>query len=450
MTDLPITPLDEWICRKIGLARNRLFNRVELERFQLDALNRTLAHACRNSPHYRRRLTGLPPEPLRSLKDLAALPFTTADHICRDPFSLLSVSQDRIARVVTLETSGTTGRAKRLFFTDADLELTVDFFHHGMSALVAAGQRVLILLPGRLPDSVGVLLGKGLARLPVQGIVHGSVHDPEAAIQTAVETQADCLVGIPVQVLAMACHPQGRALTGQIKSVLLSTDYVPDAITARLNRAWGCRVFKHYGMTEMGLGGAVECAARAGCHFREADLLVEIIDPGTGQPVPDGTAGEIVITTLTREGMPLIRYRTGDMSAFRVDPCRCGTVLKTLDTVRGRLDGSINVGHRKHFYISDLDEAIFVAGDVLDYQVDIDATEDTDRLTLWITLAKRTRVETMENRIRSAVLSLQAIRTAVADGRLTVAIRTADRRMTVSTGTGKRRIRDLRTQEGYP
>ena len=450
MNTIRITPLDGWTCRKIGRIGDPRLNRRDLARYQLDALNHTLAHVRRNSPHYRRRFSGFSPDPLKSLSDLAVLPFTSAEDVCRDPFSFLCVSQDRISRVVTLETSGTTGGPKRLFFTEEDLELTVDFFHHGMSILVDPGQRVLILLPGNLPGSVGALLDKGLARLSVQGIVHGPVQDPQAAIHAAVEAQVDCLVGIPVQVLAMACHEQGGALAGQIKSVLLSTDYVPDAIAARLHRAWGCRVFKHYGMTEMGLGGAVECAARSGCHFREADLLVEIIDPGTLQPMPDGKVGEIVVSTLTREGMPLIRYRTGDMSAFMVDPCRCGTVLKTLGTVRGRLDGSIKVGHRKRFYISDLDEAIFGAGDVLDYHVGIDAADSTDRLTLWIAVVNPVRFAETEYRIRSAVLALPAIGTALADGRLTMAIRTANRRMAVSTGTGKRRIRDLRERQVYP
>jgi len=162
------------------------------------------------------------------------------------------------------------GGAKRIFFNDADLESTVDFFHHGISTLVAPGQRAMILLPGNVGNR------------PVKG------------------------------------------LAGQIKTVLLSNVCVSDAIKTRLHRAWSCRVFKNYGMTEMGLGGAVESTEKGGCHVREADLLIEIIDPAIGQTVPDGSTGENVFATLTREGMPLIRYRTGDMSAFMVAPCCYG------------------------------------------------------------------------------------------------------------------------------
>ena len=91
---------------------------------------------------------------------------------------------------------------------------------------------------------------------------------------------------------------------------------MPEAIGRVLEERWGCRVYNHYGTTEMGLGGGVQCSARRGYHFREADLFVEIVEPRSGEPVPEGVTGEIVFTTLTRTGMPLIRYRTGDLSRF--------------------------------------------------------------------------------------------------------------------------------------
>ena len=451
MSAVPITPLEPWIGRKIGITRNRSLTRPQLARYQLTAINQTLDHARQNSSFYRNRFAGLSLGPLTSLKELAALPFTTAEDLGRDPLSFLCVSRDRIARVVTLQTSGTTNGPKRLFFTNADLELTVDFFYHGMTTLVSPGQRVMILLPGNLPGSVGDLLVKALARLSVAGIVYGPVQDPEATVHAALTARADCLVGIPVQVLAMACHEQAGALVGQVKTVLLSTDYVPGVITTRLQQVWGCQVFKHYGMTEMGLGGGVECWAHNGYHLREADLLVEIIDPETRRPVPNGTTGEIVFTTLTREGMPLIRYRTGDISAIKVDSCRCGTVLNTLDTVRGRLGGAIEVGHPKdYFCIGNLDEAMFSVSGVIDYSAVIDTDDDTDLLTLRVTIQKPAQYDETEDRIRRAIWSLPAISRAATHGYLTVDIILADLRAAVSTGAGKRRIQDLRTRKNQP
>ena len=130
-----------------------------------------------------------------------------------------------------------------------------------------------------------------------------------------VEQEIDCLVGIPVQLLALARHPAAAMLpAGRLRSVLLSADYVPDAIVREISRVWGAAVFNHYGMTETGLGGGVECAHRCGCHLREADLYFEVIDPESGTLLLDGEPGELVVTTLTRKGMPLIRYRTGDLA----------------------------------------------------------------------------------------------------------------------------------------
>lgn len=120
------------------------------------------------------------------------------------------------------------------------------------------------------------------------------------------------MVGIPVQVLAMAEHPEADRLKGVIKSVLLTTDYMPRAIVKRISRAWDCQVFEHYGMTETGLGGGVDCRAHGGYHLRGADLYYEVVDPQSGAPLPPGQEGELVVTTLTRHAMPLIRYRTSD------------------------------------------------------------------------------------------------------------------------------------------
>jgi phenylacetate-coenzyme A ligase PaaK-like adenylate-forming protein len=450
MTTVSITPLENWVRRKIGLDRGRALTRSTIDRYQFQALNRTLDHARKNSPFYQEHLAAIPQMPLAGLDRLAEIPFTTAKDIRRDPLALVCASQDRIARIVTLETSGTTGSPKRLFFTAADQELTVDFFHHGMATLVDPGQRVLILMPGQTPGSVGDLLVRGLARLQVEGIVHGPVHDPAAAIDHALKEKVDCLVGIPVQVLAMASHRQGPALGGRIANVLLSTDYVPDAIAARIERIWNCRVFNHYGMTEMGLGGGVECLARNGYHLREADLLVEIVDPATGLPLAEGNIGEVVFTTLTRSGMPLIRYRTGDMAAFRLDSCACGTVLKTLGRIRGRRNAMLKMTRGgKRFFIGDLDEKVFAVDGVIDYRGWIDHQGHHPRLTLYIVPEELQSLDTLKACVREAVSCLSAIRSAMADGRLTVDIQLADGPVAVSTGTAKREIEHRRERNTF-
>lgn len=147
----------------------------------------------------------------------------------------------------------------------------------------------------------------------------------------------------------------------------MSTDYVPQAIVQELIRAWGCKVFNHYGMTEMGLGGGIECEGFCGYHLREADLYIEIIDPGSGRPVLDGQLGEVVVTTLTRSAMPLIRYRTGDMSRFIPGLCACNTVLKRLELIKSR--DRVYLTQTDYLTMADFDEVLFALDNVLDFEV---------------------------------------------------------------------------------
>ncbi len=449
MTTVPITPLDDWIRRKIGMDGDRSLTRTALAEYQLQALNRTIDLARSNSSFYRTHLAGLPDSSLPDLDRLRELPFTTTDDILRDPLALVCVSQSDIARVITMESSGTTGRPKRIFFTDADLELTIDFFHHGMSTLVEPGQRVLILLPGALPDSVGDLLTRALDRMAVTGIVHGPVHDPAAAVHAAITNNVDSLVGIPVQVLAMACVDEGDRLSGLIRTVLLSTDYVPDAIVRRIQAAWKCRVFKHYGMTEMGLGGGVECAALSGYHVRESDLLVEIVDPQTGSPVPGGSIGELVFTTLTRRGMPLIRYRTGDLAALDTGACICGTTLASLAVVMGRETGAVDLGgHRLH--LAEIDDVLFNVESILDFSVRIDTSHAVDRLDLTISRRPEVSLEAVTASVEKALSKIPAISNAKAAKRLKLRVKPAKSATAASSGSTKRQMHDHRKRTQKP
>ena len=162
---------------------------------------------------------------------------------------------------------------------------------------------------------------------------------------------------------------------------MLSTDYIPAAIVRELEKIWGCEVFDHYGATEMGLGGGVGCEAHRGHHLREADMLFEIVNPETGEPVTDGEYGEVVFTTLTRRGMPLIRYRMGDRSCFIVGECPCGTKLRTLEKVRGRFSGFVSVGD-EILKLPDFDEALFPLSGLLNFSVTVTGSMGNEALLI--------------------------------------------------------------------
>jgi phenylacetate-coenzyme A ligase PaaK-like adenylate-forming protein len=326
--------MDGWIAKKIS---EREFRRGVLEAYQLDRINRTLAHAAEKSAFYRERFGGAR---LDSLRSLESLPFTTPEDLRADPYRMLCVHPNEISRIVTLQTSGSTGAAKRVFFTDADLELCTDYFHHGMRNLVDETDTVGILFPYKTPASVGDQLIKGLGRLGVKTEPLFGLSNEE--ISRSIESnQITSLAGMPGQIAGLAkLYPR----LSTVKTVLLSADFVSCEVRKTIRDAWGAEVFEHYGMTEMGLGCAVSCESQIGYHVREADLYLEIIDPDTGAVLPDGEWGEIVFTTLTRIGMPFIRYRTGDISRWKTGPCPCGTSLKLLDYIRDRkvVKGRVN------------------------------------------------------------------------------------------------------------
>ncbi len=431
-----ITPLDPWIAHKIA-CQNGL-TRETLEAHQLEKLRETLYLVRLKSRFYQERLDDAP-HYVSSLRDLTQFPFTTAQDIREQALQFLCVSQDEIQRVVTLDTSGTTGNPKRLYFTKEDQELTIDFFHIGMSTFTEPGDKVLILLPCERVGSVGDLLAMALQQLGAHPIKHGVVQDISETLAVMNQEQVYGLVGIPTQVLALARHSDGLKL----KSALLTTDHVPDAIVRAVERAWGCLVYNHYGMTEMGLGGGVECQARRGYHLREADMIFEIVNPATGQPVVEGEAGEMVFTTLTRHGMPLIRYRTGDISRWLTGECPCGTTLKTLERVKSRVSGHVAVGDQWQLTIAELDEALFSIARVLDFSAAISREGAQDCLRLEVRVVEAAN-DNIAVAIDAALESIPAVRLARASHQLDVVVAMQNTRSVVARPI-KRTIADRRT-----
>ncbi|MDD3307519.1 MAG: AMP-binding protein [Acetobacterium sp.] len=360
------TPLEEWIVKRTGISPA---NRNELESYQFKKMIETLNYAKENSPFYQKQLNGIDLEKISTWDDIKKLPFTTGEDIKTEPFEFLCIPQSRIDRIVTLNTSGTSGNKKRIFFTDHDLQKTVDFFDYGMRSLVDSADRVMVLLPGQSYGSIGNLLKKALERTSTACLVFGLLTDLDAAEKMIIENEINCIVGIPIQVLYLSRIKKDGFK--RIEKVLLSTDYVPQAMVKELNQKFGCQVFNHYGMTEMGYGGGVECEALNGYHLREGDLYFEIVDPVSGSSVPDGVYGEIVFTSFNREAMPLIRYRTGDIGAFSRTKCQCGTFLRTMKKVEGRINNRIQLQDDVFVDLKELEEILLAVEELVDYQVTI-------------------------------------------------------------------------------
>ncbi|HTP25278.1 MAG TPA: AMP-binding protein [Anaeromyxobacteraceae bacterium] len=352
---------------KMGLGDEAL-TLEHVERYQLARLRELLDHARHRSPHYRRAFQSL--AQVASLADLERLPFTTDRDLRGNAQDFLCVSQGEVSRVVTLASSGTTGQPKRLCFTAEEQDSTVDFFHQCLATLIDKGDRAFILLPGGVPGSAGDLIATALRRLGGEPIPHGFVRDLPQAVGVMRHEGATSVVGSPVHALALARYAErvgGEPL--RFKAAFLIADHVPGCIVRELENSWRCEVCEHYGMTEMGLGGGIDCQAHEGYHLREADLYFEIVDPLTGHCLPPGERGEVVFTTLTRRGMPLIRYRTGDLSRLLVERCRCGSALRRLERIRGRTTDTSVTGAPGGTGVTmpALDEALFAIPGLVDF-----------------------------------------------------------------------------------
>jgi phenylacetate-CoA ligase len=436
---VPVTPLDTWIKEKIDLTDVSL-TRQSITKYQLKKLQETIDLAYRNSPFYHDLLQGIAEQKLTCLEDLTRLPFTSEEDIKSNALQMLCVSQSEINRVVTLDTSGTTGKPKRLYFTKEDQELTIDFFKAGMSTFTSPGDRVLILLPCERPGSVGDLLAIALERLGAIPFKYGIIRNIAETIKRLADTKANVAVGIPVQILALARFYETNVFNMPIflRRILLSTDYLSQAINGEIQRILKCEVFDHYGMTEMGLGGGVECCAHSGYHLREADLYFEIIDPLTGEPLPAGIEGEVVFTTLTRQGMPSIRYRTGDMARFIPGECQCGTVLHRLDYIKARKTGRILIDDDYHLTIGDLDEKLLKLKGVVDYNASV--FHQTSSIILKIQIKALGRTVT-EPEIHYVLDQIPGIQLAKSRKKIEVLIESLICNNDFVPGVGKRKIK---------
>ena len=340
------TNLDSWIETIEGIPH---LTRENLEQLQLRRLNEILKRLKDRGGFYKDY-----PEKLDSLADLQKLPFTRAEDLSAYPGKFLLTSQSEVSRVISGATSGTTGPAKRVFYTETDTAHTVGFFAAGISEMLQAGEKCFIAFPFTGPFGLGDLIAQAVERLggiPIRAGFGQTFGEMLALIK---ETQPETYIGFPVTLLSLA-RMYGEYFP--IKRALVSGDACPKGVMEELEKVLGNKLYPHYGSRECGLGGAVTCPAFEGMHLRENHIIPEIIDEH-GNVLPDGEYGELVLTTIGSDAMPLIRYRTGDYTRI-LPPCSCAGVTKRIDAVSRREEA---------FPIEKLDSRLFQFPWLVDYR----------------------------------------------------------------------------------
>ncbi len=309
---------------------------------QLDMLQWSVRHAYQGSHFYRRRFdqVGVAPANIRTVDDLRSLPFTTAHDLQEDyPFPLLSVPHDQLVRIHS--SSGTTGRRKILGYTQKDVDDWADMFARCYEmAGVGPGDRVQIMVGYGL-WTAGVGFQAGCERAGAMAVPVGP-GNLELQIQFLQDLQSNVICCTASMALLLAEELEKRDLVGKtnIQTVILGSEVCGDAMRARILELTGATdLYDIPGMTELyGPGTGLDCRYHTGIHYWADYYLLEILDPVTLEPVPEGEIGEMVVTTLRKEAAPLIRYRTRDLTRLIPGQCECGSILPRHDRLMGRSD----------------------------------------------------------------------------------------------------------------
>jgi phenylacetate-coenzyme A ligase PaaK-like adenylate-forming protein len=397
--------------------------RSDLEDFQLFQLRNTLHYVYDKSLFYRELFSkkGIEAGEVRSLADLAKLPLTEPKELAETPLKFLCIPLGEVTRVITFTSSGTTGPQKRISFSEKDIEVMTDFMGAGMSVVATSDDVVQIMLPKGMVLGQSDLLARGVEKMGATPVITGIEPTAEEQIQAIERHGATVLFCETLRLNRITVEAKNNHdLTKLgVKVLFLTSNYLSDSMRANLQSAWNCEVFTHYGLTEMGLGVAVECPAHNGYHFNEIDLLAEVIDPETGEVLPDGEEGELVFTTLTREAMPLIRYRTHDISRLSAKPCECGiTTLKKLDRVTRRLESVVRIGEGDEIYPALFDEALYTIPDVVGYEVSVSQDGIKDSLTFQVEIARNGAA--VEELVREMILKVPPVQKNVKMGKMTM------------------------------
>ena len=322
--------------------------RADLERLQLARLQALVTRLQERVPFYRDRLAGAggATEPIKSLGELRRFPFTTSADL-RDsyPAGLLAVPMDQALRLHT--SSGTTGRPKALFFSPRDVDNAAELCAR---SFVATGLTAGDVFQNMM--TYGLFTGALVAHYGAERVgclvIPAGPGNSEKQLQLMQDFGTTAMHLTPSFALYFADFLDAKGPDAR-KPLKLRRAFVgaePYSIETRdkIEQGLGVEVFNSYGLSEMnGPGVAFECAERAGMHLWEDHFIFEIVDPKTEEPTPDGEPGELVLTTLCREAMPLLRYRTRDITSVVPGPCACGRTHRRLARITGRADDMLIV-----------------------------------------------------------------------------------------------------------
>ena len=403
-------------------SKEETLSRAEMESLQLARLQETVERVYKKVPYYRQKMQekGIAPQDIKTLADLQKLPFTTKQDM-RDtyPFGLFAVPQNELVRIHA--SSGTTGKPTVVGYTRGDLDVWTDCVSRIACMGGASEQDVAQICFGSGMFTGALGLHYGLEKIG-STIVPSSTGNSEKQIMYMKDFNTSLLVATPSYALRLAEVAREMGVEPKtdlkIKTALVGSELLTDAMREEMHLAWGrdVNITSNYGMSElMGPGVSGECLEHCGMHINEDYFIPEIIDSVTGEVLPAGEKGELVITCIKKEGLPLIRYRTKDVTRLFYEPCACGRTTCRMENLSGRSDDMLKI-RGVNVFPSQIEEVVLSVAELgPHYEIIVEREGYTDKLTVRVELNKETdsfaelqRIETVTRNKLKGMLGLDA------------------------------------------
>ena len=390
------------------LDSNESLDREELRKLQDERLRETVAHAYENVPFYREKLDelGVAPEDIQGIEDITKLPMTRKEDF-RDeyPDGLFAVDDEDIRRIHA--SSGTTGKPKIVSYTKADLDLWGRTMARSLAAAGVDSTDTVQNAYGYGLFTGGLGFHQGAETLET-AVVPTSSGGTRRQVELAKDLETDVLACTPSYALYFAETAEEMGYDPRELSVSViayGAETCTEPMREEIEAALDATGINNYGLSEIiGPGVAAEChEAQDGLHIWEDHYYPEVVDPQTGEPVEEGEEGELVITTLTKEALPVLRYRTGDLTTLNYDECACGRTMVRMDNVTGRADDLLVV-RGVNLYPSEIEHTIIdIEGVAPFYRIDLERDGNLDVMEL--TVERAEDVDRSDEALRDDILT---------------------------------------------
>ncbi|MDK2887446.1 MAG: phenylacetate-CoA ligase [Thermoanaerobacter sp.] len=363
------------------------FDFEALYEMQETALREMVQRVYRNSPFYRKKLdeAGVDPASIRTINDLDRVPFTDK-HELRDayPLGLMAVPEKEVVRIHS--SSGTTGKPVIVPYTRRDVDAWAEMMARSLAMTGVSSRDRVQITPGYGLWTAGIGFQAGVERLGAMAIPTGP-GNTEKQMEMMIDLKTTVLIGTSSYGLLLAEEAKKRGVLDRIKLRLgiFGSERWGDKMRRRIEEIFNIETYDIYGLTEVyGPGIAIDCPYHSGLHYWSDHLLFEVIDPVSGRQLPPGEEGELVITTLTKEGMPLLRYRTHDITRLLPYRCPCGSAYPMIDRVLGRTDDMIKI-KGVNIYPGQVDHVLKITeGAGSEYQIILTRNEGKDHMLIKI------------------------------------------------------------------